>query len=114
MTALRNAKSPARMPVPAEPSSNQSGKDQEMNTHSDTTPPSGTATVRLVANKELSPPEHEHSAAVENAAMWLSEQNPAPHPVVPILRSRFELTAVQACEACAIANQFRTNRKAFG
>ena len=58
--------------------------------------------------------DHEHSAAVEEAARWLSEQNPEPHPVVPTLRSRFSLTALEACEACAMAQRFRMNRRAFG
>lgn len=58
--------------------------------------------------------DHAHSAIVEQAAMWLSEQNPPPHPVVPVLRSRFDLSSVEACEACALAQRYRTNRRAFG
>lgn len=62
----------------------------------------------------MSGADHEHSAAVEEAARWLSEQKPEPHPVVPVLRSRFNLMAVEACEACAMAQRFRTYRKAHG
>lgn len=58
--------------------------------------------------------DHQHSAIVEQAAMWLSEQNPPPRPIVPALRERFGLTALQATEAAAMAHKFRTNRKAFG
>ena len=58
--------------------------------------------------------DHEHSAAVETAAQWLAEQREPPHPVVPALRQRFNLTVPEACEACALAQTYRTNRKAFG
>ena len=58
--------------------------------------------------------DHQHSATVETAAQWLSEQREPPRPVVPELRSRFNLTATEACEAIAMASRFRTNRKAFG
>lgn len=58
--------------------------------------------------------DHQHSAAVEQAAMWLSEQNPAPRPIVPALRQRFSLSALEACEAAAMAERFRMLRKAFG
>nr|WP_028002951.1 hypothetical protein [Sinorhizobium meliloti] len=59
-------------------------------------------------------PEHQHTAAVEQAAMWLSEQNPAPHPVIPTLRDRFGISALEACEAAALSVKFRTYRRAFG
>lgn len=62
----------------------------------------------------LSPPEHEHSESVVLAAQWLSDQNPPPNPAVPVLRSQFSLSAVEACEAIAMAQRFRTCRKAFG
>jgi len=62
----------------------------------------------------LTPAEHERSDAVVVAAQWLSEQTPAPTPTVPALRSRFNLTALEACEAAAMAQRFRSNRKAFG
>jgi hypothetical protein len=62
---------------------------------------------------DLTPAEHEHSEAVIVAAQWLADQNPAPVPVIPALRSRFDLTAPEACEAAAMARRFRSNRKAF-
>lgn len=58
--------------------------------------------------------DHQHSANVEQAAQWLADQNPPPSPVVPVLRQRFNLSPMEACEACALAAQYRTNRKAFG
>lgn len=51
--------------------------------------------------------DHEHNASVEEAAAWLAEQNPLPHPAVPALRARFGLTAVEACEACSLAQALR-------
>ncbi len=60
----------------------------------------------------MSGADHQHSAAVEEAARWLSEQKPEPHPVIPTLRSRFNLTAVEACEVCAMATRYRINRSA--
>lgn len=63
---------------------------------------------------DLTPQEHEHSEAVVVAAQWLSEQRDAPAAVIPLLRSRFNLTALEATEACAMARRFRINRRAFG
>ncbi|MDI7864077.1 hypothetical protein MRS76_19190 [Rhizobiaceae bacterium n13] len=63
---------------------------------------------------DLTPPEHSHSDVVTVAAMWLADQHPVPSPAVPLLRSRFNLSATEACEACAMAQRFRTNRRAFG
>lgn len=57
---------------------------------------------------------HEHSAAVEEAAVWLAEQKEPPRLVVPLLQSQFGLTALEATEAIAMAQQFRIVRKAFG
>ncbi|PSS67466.1 hypothetical protein C6558_03420 [Ensifer sp. NM-2] len=37
-----------------------------------------------------------------------------PHPIISVLCEKFGLTALQACEACKLAQQYRTNRKAFG
>ncbi|OYD03939.1 hypothetical protein [Rhizobium sp. N4311] len=58
--------------------------------------------------------DHEHSEAVVLAAQWLAEQNPAPQPIIPELRKRFPLTALQACEAAALSNRYRFLRKAHG
>lgn len=59
--------------------------------------------------------DHEHSASVEQAAHWLAQQKePNPHPVIPSLRQRFDLTVQEACEAIALARTFRVNRRVFG
>ena len=52
---------------------------------------------------------HEHSAAVDEAARWLATepQNRVPHPIVPALRSRFGLTAQEACAAVQEANMIK-------
>ncbi|MBX5175311.1 hypothetical protein HJB77_03240 [Rhizobium lentis] len=57
---------------------------------------------------------HEHSESVVEAAQWLAEQNPAPQPIIPELRRRFDLSALEATEACAMAQRFRTYRVAHG
>ncbi|TCB05138.1 hypothetical protein E0H93_17600 [Rhizobium leguminosarum bv. viciae] len=54
------------------------------------------------------------SPEVTAAAQWLVEQKEPPSPVVPTLRKRFGLSALEACNACKLAQIFRTNRKAFG
>lgn len=54
--------------------------------------------------------DHEHHAAVEQAAAWLAEQTPVPHPPVPALRARFGLTALESCEACALGQRVRVGR----
>ncbi|MGR9349950.1 hypothetical protein [Rhizobium leguminosarum] len=58
--------------------------------------------------------DHEHSESIVLAAQWLAEQHPAPQPVIHELRKRFPLSALEACEACAMAQRFRTYRKAAG
>ncbi|CCE97546.1 hypothetical protein SFHH103_03054 [Sinorhizobium fredii HH103] len=63
---------------------------------------------------QLTPPEHEHNALVETAAIWLADQNPRPKPIIPALRSRFNLSALEATEAAAMSDRFRICRKAFG
>ena len=62
---------------------------------------------------DLTAPEHQHSDAVVQAAQWLAEQLPPPHPIVPALRSRFGLSAVEACEAAAMSHRYRVFRKAY-
>lgn len=54
------------------------------------------------------------SEAVTMAAQWLADQVPPPRLAVPILKDRFGLTALQACEAIAMADRFRVLRKAHG
>lgn len=61
----------------------------------------------------LTPPEHEHSAAVEQAAQWLADEQNPPQPIIPELRRRFDLTGLQATEACAMAQRFRIVRRAM-
>lgn len=65
-------------------------------------------------NQALTPPEHEHSDIVEQAAQWLSEQNPPPSPALHVIRDKFGLSPLQGCEALAMAQRYRTNRRAFG
>lgn len=55
--------------------------------------------------------DHAHSASVEQAAMWLSEQQQPPRPIVPVLRQRFNL--FEACEAAAMAEKYRLVRRVF-
>lgn len=49
----------------------------------------------------LSPPEHEHSAAIDEAARWLATTPPRqrPAPLVPAMREMFGLSAVEVCAA---------------
>jgi hypothetical protein len=54
------------------------------------------------------------TSQIEKAAMWLSEQKEPPPQVIHQLRERFGITAVQAAQACTLANQYRMNRRAFG
>ena len=56
---------------------------------------------------------HEHSAAVEQAAIWFADQKEPPRPAVPALKARFGLTTLEATEALAMAQRFRIVRKAF-
>lgn len=51
---------------------------------------------------------------IEKAAIWLAEQRETPQQVIHLLREKFGISAVQAAQACTLANQYRGNRKAFG
>lgn len=44
---------------------------------------------------------------VRAAARWLSEQDQAPSHVVNVLKTKFDLKALQACEACKLASDYR-------
>ncbi|MDW9547713.1 hypothetical protein [Sinorhizobium meliloti] len=44
---------------------------------------------------------------VRAAARWLSEQDPVPPHVVNVLKTKFELKALQVCEACKLAQDYR-------
>lgn len=48
---------------------------------------------------------------VEIAADWLSQQGQNPGAVVPVLKQRFGLSAVEACEAIAMARRAPLRRK---
>ncbi|RWD50872.1 MAG: hypothetical protein EOS25_05050 [Mesorhizobium sp.] len=54
----------------------------------------------------LTPPEHEHSAAIDVAAEWLSQhpRDRIGRPIIPALRERFGVTIAEACEICREAN----------
>lgn len=56
--------------------------------------------------------DHQHSETVIVAAQWLADARERPDAIIPHLRQRFGLTAVEACEACALANSFRIARSA--
>lgn len=49
---------------------------------------------------------------ISAAAIWLSELDASPSPIVPVLRSRFGLSATDACEAIRLAAELRSNRVA--
>jgi len=51
--------------------------------------------------------DHERNEAVTEAALWLAAEATVPSPVVPTLRTRFGLTAVEACRAAAEASKMR-------
>lgn len=63
---------------------------------------------------ELTPGEHEHSAQVEEAAIWFADQHPRPAPPIPALRDRFGLTPLEAVEAIRMADRMQMLRRAFG
>lgn len=51
---------------------------------------------------------------IEQAATWLANHGEKPSQLIPHLKSQFHLSAVQACEAIAMARRFEINRRAFG
>jgi hypothetical protein len=50
---------------------------------------------------------------VRDAAIWLADQSSPPVPLIPVLREKFSLTAMEACQASELASRFRTLRRAF-
>lgn len=54
------------------------------------------------------------SPHVVGAAQWLAEQKDPPGMAVPILKAQFGLSALEACEAIRLAENFRIVRRAFG
>lgn len=56
----------------------------------------------------LTPGEHEHSAAICEAARWLAAiKDPTGRAIVPELKTRFGLTVLEAIEAIRAANEIR-------
>lgn len=55
---------------------------------------------------------HERTALVETAAQWLSDQANPPRPIIPALRERFNLSALEATEAAALSERFKIYRQA--
>lgn len=51
---------------------------------------------------------------IKEAALWLANQKEPQPNVIQVLRQTFEITGVQAAQACTLANQYRLNRRAFG
>lgn len=52
-----------------------------------------------------------NAEAVENAAHWLINPQNSGMATIPQLKKLFSLTTLQACEACALANRFRSGGK---
>jgi hypothetical protein len=48
---------------------------------------------------------------VSAAAQWLADQQEQPILVLQTLRREYSLTAKETCEACALAQQFRSSRR---
>lgn len=57
----------------------------------------------------LTPPEHQHSAAIDECARYLAEVPPGerPTPLVPAMRAMFALTPVDVCEAIRQSHDLR-------
>lgn len=49
---------------------------------------------------------------VESAAKWLAAQDEPPAHVISVLKDKFGLRALEACRACALANQLRGTGRA--
>lgn len=60
-------------------------------------------------SETLTPPEHCHTAAVEEAARFLLAVPPVerPKPLVPALREMFGLSPVEACEAIRLSHTLK-------
>ncbi|MBX4898598.1 hypothetical protein [Rhizobium bangladeshense] len=59
-------------------------------------------------------PSESYPEDVVKAAQWLADQKEPPAMVVPTIRQRFSLSALEAAQACALAQHYRTLRRAFG
>jgi hypothetical protein len=45
--------------------------------------------------------------ALKAAAEWIVSQSELPHPVIPALRTKFNISASEAARACTLANSYR-------
>lgn len=52
--------------------------------------------------------------SVVKAAQWLADQQEPPARVVPTIRERFGLSALEATQACRLAQNYRILRRAYG
>lgn len=50
---------------------------------------------------------------VKAAAQWIADNEPRPD-IIPEIKRRFQLTSLQASEACGLAQKFRVLRRAAG
>lgn len=57
---------------------------------------------------------HKENSSVIAAAQWLADQKEPPVKAVSTIRKRFSLSMKEACDACALAQKYRTARRAFG
>jgi len=57
--------------------------------------------------------DHQHSETVITNAQWLAEQNPNPTSIIPAIRERFGLSALEECEAVALSNKNKIWRRTF-
>lgn len=48
------------------------------------------------------------TSIVLGAAQWLATQIPPPEHPLPELRGRFDLSALEACQACELAGRLRS------
>ncbi|MGZ2458681.1 hypothetical protein ACVINH_003707 [Rhizobium anhuiense] len=62
----------------------------------------------------MSASEETHNQKVIAAAQWLANQKEPPARVVPTIRAMFPLSALEAAQACGLAQKYRTLRRAFG
>lgn len=58
--------------------------------------------------------DHQDNPTIDEAARWLADQQPPPRLAVPELRQRFGLSAVESCQAIALAHEYRHGRKVAG
>lgn len=59
-------------------------------------------------------PSESYPEDVVKAAQWLANQKEPPERVVPTIRAMFSLSALEASQACGLAQRYRVVRRAFG